>query len=96
MMTIDQKIQKHLANFQLLPSEIKKAERMSNKNLGRTDCRVTGYGYKVSAETTEIGFLDVKCEICVNDMSERVDDITLVVCLFDRHATWATPDLTKA
>lgn len=71
----------------LKPSEIKKVERFAQKR-DKRDSRVTGYSYK--AEPDGLGWVDVKCEICSNDMTEREKDVYISVCLWDRRHSFVS------
>lgn len=70
----------------LKKSEIKKAEKMANKLNGRTDCKVTAYGYNGA---DEYGFARVFCEICYNYEERADEDVQLEICLWDRRRSWA-------
>lgn len=71
----------------LLPSEVKKAEKCANKALKTNNCKVTGYAH--NSKPDEFGFLTVKCEIC-HDYEERAAvDVELNVFMPDRRRTWA-------
>lgn len=72
---------------QLLPSEIKKAERCANKALKADNCKVTGYYH--DGKIDELGFVLVKCEIC-HDYEERATvDVELNIFMPDRRRSWA-------
>ena len=72
---------------QLLPSEIKKAERCANKALKADNCKVTGYYH--DGKIDELGVVLVKCEIC-HDYEERATvDVELNIFMPDRRRSWA-------
>jgi len=65
----------------LLKSEIKKIEKA-------TGGKCTGY-YTTNL-IDSICFLTVECEIMNNDMTERLEDINLNVCLNDRRMSFTS------
>jgi len=65
----------------LLKSEIKKIEKT-------TGGKCTGYYTNNLIDS--IGFLSVECEIMNNDMTERLEDINLNVCLNDRRMSFTS------
>lgn len=71
---------------QLLNSEIKKAEKAANDFLGCNGCELTGYSY---GKEDNLGFVDVKCEIC--NASGRIADVKVEVCVYmpDRRRSFA-------
>lgn len=69
----------------LLKSEVKKIERFAQKRDGK-DSRVTGYSAK--STPNEWGFVDVYCEICSNDMTEREADVHFIVYMDDRRRSF--------
>ena len=82
----------NIDNFNLLKSEIKKAERCANNHSGYTDCKVTAYSVHFDRPfdfDPNAIFADVICEICRN-YEERCDfDVTLTIPMFDRRRTTA-------
>lgn len=74
-----------MREFNLLRSEIKKVERYAQKRDGK-DSRVTGYFFKAALD--EFGFIDVRCEICSENMSVREDDVTICVYMADRRRSF--------
>ena len=72
-------------DFHLTPSEIKKAESLATRQNGKPT-RLTGYFHKGYDET---GHIQVKCEMCSKDMTERENDVYIEVCTFDRRRSWA-------
>ena len=78
------KAKKALENFKILPSEIKKIESFATKMNGKVT-EITGY-YKKGID--ELGFVQVKCEMCSNNMSERENDVYLECCTFDRRCSF--------
>lgn len=71
---------------QLLTSEIKKAEKAANEFLGCNGCELTGYSY---GNEDNLGFVDVKCEIC--HASGRRADVEVEVSVYmpDRRRSFA-------
>lgn len=76
-----------MREFNLMRSEIKKAERFAKKRDGK-DSRVTGYSCR--AVPDELGFVDVRCEICSEDMSVREEDVVLCVFMPDRRRSFVS------
>ena len=70
--------------FNLLRSEIKKAERFATKANGR-ETRMTGFFYQ---GVSDLGFAEVICEMCSENFTRREDDVILSVPMFDRRKTW--------
>ena len=75
----------------LLKSEIAKIEKAAQKRDNK-DSRITCYSYSAKSIPDEWGFIDVTCEICSNNMTEREEDILFYVYMPDRRrsfvATW--------
>ena len=69
----------------LLKSEVKKIEKFAQKRDGK-DSRITGYSAK--STPNEWGFVDVYCEICSNDMTEREADVHFIVYMNDRRRSF--------
>lgn len=73
--------------FRMLPSEIKKVERLANKLSGRTDAKVTAYSSRPDPLNED--FVICTCEICYN--YEDVADFSVKLFAFmpDRRRSWA-------
>lgn len=71
--------------FNVLPSEIKKAESIATKRNGRKT-QVTGWASDV--KVNEDGFCEVRFEMCSNNMEDREDDVYMCVCVFDRRRSF--------
>lgn len=71
---------------ELLKSEIKKINAYVRKR-DNTDSQITGYSY---SGVDEMGFVEVKCEICSNNMNDRMDDITFMVFMPDRRRSFVS------
>jgi hypothetical protein len=69
----------------LLKSEIVKIEKAAQKRDNK-DSRITGYSAK--SIPNEWGFIDVTCEICSNNMTEREEDILFCVYMPDRRRSF--------
>lgn len=74
----------------LLPSEIKKAEKAANSFFGRTDCKVTGYFAKSRTSDGYGEWYDVQCEICFNYEERAERDVLVSVFMNDRRRSFAT------
>ena len=79
-------------DFNLLKSEITKAEKCANNYSGYTDCKVTAYSVHFDRPLDfdpDAIFANVICEICRN-YEKRCDfDVTLTIPMFDRRRTTA-------
>lgn len=75
----------------LLKSEIKKIEKYAQQRDGK-DSRLTGYG---SSGADELGFVDVRCEICSNGMTEREQDVIFSVFMPDRRRSFVCEALNR-
>lgn len=69
----------------LLKSEIAKIEKAAQKRDNK-DSRITGWSAK--RIPNERGFVEVTCEICSNNMTEREDDILFCVYMPDRRRSF--------
>ena len=75
-----------MKDFNLMKSEIKKAERFANKVTGKTNCKVTEY--YTNNKKNNSGFIKVKCRIFSNNGKIPEGYITLLVCTRDRRKTF--------
>ena len=69
----------------LLKSEIKKINKAVQKR-DNTDSVITGYSCSMCAD--ELGFIEVTCEICSNNMETRMDDLIFMVFMTDRRRSF--------
>lgn len=76
----------------LLKSEIKKINKFVQKRDNK-DSRITGYGYNSTPD--ELGFIEVKCEICSNNMNDREEDIIFEVFMPDRRRSFVAESLSE-
>ena len=83
---------KHLDEFNLKKSEIKKIMKAANDYSGFNDCKLTGYTYSIESPfefDPDAKFAIVICQICRNH-EERLDvDVELTVLLSDRRLSKA-------
>lgn len=75
----------------LLRSEIKKINKFAQKRDGR-DSRISGY---FCSGEDELGFVEVKCEICSNNYNDREADVTFFVFMPDRRMSKVCEALSK-
>lgn len=75
----------------LLKSEITKINKFAQKRDGK-DSKISGYFY--SGED-ELGFVEVKCEICSNNYNDREADVTFFVFMPDRRMSKVCEALSK-
>lgn len=73
-------------DLKLLKSEIKKAEKAGTKKAGK-QVRMTGWF--TNGKISKFNTIDIKCEMCSNDMQDREDDVTIVIWLNDRRRSYA-------
>lgn len=73
-------------NIKLLRSEIKKAEKAGTKKAGKPVI-MTGWFY--DGNVSEFNTIEIKCEMCSNNMQDREEDVTLVIWLDDRRKSFA-------
>lgn len=84
-MTMNQKIQKATDNFDLSAIEIRKIySAAKRRNKGRMVELESWY----SEGTDEWGFRKVECHIFDPLNDERLDDLVIFCCLFDRRKSW--------
>ena len=76
----------------LLKSEIKKINKFAQKR-DKKDSYITAYGYISNPD--ELGFIEVKCEICSNNMTDREEDIIFEVFMPDRRRSFVAKSLSK-
>ena len=82
-MTTIQKIQKAAEDFDLTRSEIKKIySAAKRRNKGKLP-ELTGW-YCAGGNS----FRPVECEICDGLTGERLDDVVIEVCMFDRRMSF--------
>lgn len=68
----------------LLKSEIKKINKAVQMR-DNTDSVITGYSY---SSIDECGTIEITCEICSNNMKNRMDDLTFIVFMEDRRRSF--------
>ena len=83
------KVARAAADFSLLRSEVRKVEKVANERNGCSDCHVTGWFFR---GFDELGFADVRCEVC-RDWAERVDDVEIHVCGWDRRHSFVSKEV---
>lgn len=71
----------------LMRSEIKKAEAFATKLNGKST-RMTGWFFDGSVD--ELGFADIRCEMCSNNMNDREDDVIVHVFMHDRRRSFVS------
>ena len=76
----------------LMKSEIKKINKFAQKRDEKDSC-ITGYGYNTVPD--ELGFIEVTCEICSNNMSDRETDVVFEVFMPDRRRSFVVESLSK-
>ena len=76
----------------LLKSEIKKINKFAQKRDNKDRC-ITGYGYNSNPD--ELGFIEITCEICSNNMEDREEDIIFEVCRADRRRSFVVESMSK-
>ena len=76
----------------LLKSEIKKINKFAQKRDNKDSC-ITGYGYNSNPD--ELGFIEITCEICSNNMNDREEDIIFEVFMPDRRRSFVVESLSK-
>lgn len=87
MRTIKEKIQKANENFDLTRSEIAKAMAAAKKHNRRHLCQFESwFAYGVD----EWGYRKVECHFIDPLTDERLDDVILHCCLFDRRHSFIT------
>lgn len=77
----------------LTKGEIKKVEKFAQKRDGK-DSRATGASYNGTPD--ELGFIEVRFEICSNDMTEREDDVVMFIFVPDRRRSFISKALSNA
>lgn len=87
-MGIFEKAQKAQENFDITASEVRKIYSAANKrNRGRLP-ELTGWYSEYKADRL---YRTVYCEICDGLTGERLPDISLLCCLFDRRRSEILP-----
>lgn len=76
----------------LTKGEIKRVEKFAQKR-DCTDSRVTGYACKEIPD--EMGFIEVRFEICSNNMEKREDDVVMQVFVPDRRRSYISEALSR-
>lgn len=72
--------------FDMMVSEIKKAESLARKLTGKKDCKVGGYFASYKEGNSVVTF---ECEILSNNYEDREMDIIVEAFLPDRRRSWA-------
>lgn len=76
----------------LMISEIKKINKFAQKRDKKDSC-ITGYGCNTVPD--ELGVIEVRCEICSNDMNDREADVIFEVFMPDRRRSFVAESLSK-
>lgn len=75
----------------LLRSEIKKINKFAQRRDGK-DSQITGW---FASGVDELGFVEVRCEICSEDCSVREADVVFEVFMPDRRMSCVCEPLSK-